>query len=435
MSGPIGFLIEPSSLTIDAAHAGLCSYLLAHQNAELPILLSDKTPALESLQWLGVSWREPAAPSKTQSFLDDLFLRGLLYECGCTSLSAPHSCLQKVPSKKICYRLQLSKIESLRYQDETHNELALLAEDPVVTDDQKRPGRAFEIALRALESEIQTLIVQPYNEAVATLLAAFRLLEAKTPLRMMRLPTLASDEFLTVEGLRSQGYLPHAIFNALYLLSWLPGWLTPTEGGAALSKEFLLLLYKPELAAARGTTSRSGSHASISSLARFDLVRLRSLNEAHIRALSFEELGEALRPFLQEKLWRDSHSLLQWAKLARDEISTLLDVEHLAYFVERALASPENAPDEVLAIMREESVSAVLASAVKYFTEGGTDFHALRTQIEAQTGAKRKRLFYPLRIALTGKLYGPSFPEVLPFLGAQECLARIAMWQEFLGNG
>jgi glutamyl/glutaminyl-tRNA synthetase len=138
---------------------------------------------------------------------------------------------------------------------------------------------------------------------------------------------------------------------------------------------------------------------------------------------------------LEEKqLWRAQHSLLQWAKLAREEISTLLDVGHLAYFVERDLAGPERSPEETLGIMRAPTVGPVLATAAGYFAEGGVDFHILRSRIEHQTNAKRKKLFYPLRIALTGKVYGPSFPEMLLFFGANECLQRINIWQKFLAG-
>jgi Anticodon binding domain len=411
----IGFFCEAGALTLDGARAGLCSFLLAHQSAQLPILLNNAPSVAPALRWLGVSWQEPPAPTPS-ALLDALAKRGLLYPCGCDTPSAPHPCLHQAPPQKKCYRLRLSRIESLRYQDAALYELPLRAEDPIIADEERCPIPSLEFAQRALAADVSTLITLPSDEARGVLLAALRLLEAKTPLRLLRLPALEHARDLpTIEALRAQGFLPHAVANALSLLFW-----SPPGGATAMSMEVMLLLYEP-------------THPATAP--RFELARLRALNEAHIRALSFEELGEALRPFLDERqLWRASHSLLHWAKLAREEISTLRDVERLAYFVDGDLAGPERASAEILEIMRADTVAAVLAAAASYFAEGGADFHALRARIEQQTNTRRKRLFYPLRIALTGKIYGPSFPEVLPFLGARECLQRVQRWQRFLAR-
>lgn len=409
----LGFFSEPGPLSLDGARVGLCSFLLAHQSAQLPILLN-ANPTIDSWRWLGISWQDPPEALEAEALLSAWEQRGLLYSCGCERPAAPHPCLQQAPPQKKCYRLRLSEIESLRYQDEAHQELALHAEDPIVADAERRPEQSLVLALRAVAGEVSTMITPRPHEAVSVLLAALRLLAQKTPLRLIQLPPIESPEGLpSIPELRAQGYLPYAVVNALSLLFW-----SPPNGATALSKELLLLLYEPTRPAAS---------------TRFELARLRALNEAHIRALSFEELGLALLPFLEEKsLRRPQHSLLQWAKLAREELTTLLDVEHLAYFVDRDLAGPERAPAEIIDVMRADTVGPVLAAAASYFSEGGADFHALRARIEQQTNTRRKRLFYPLRIALTGKLYGPSFPEVLPFLGAQECLQRLIIWQEFL---
>jgi hypothetical protein len=412
----IGFFSEPDPLHIDRARVGLCSFLLAHQYAQLPVLLTTNNAAIDSWRWLGILWREPPEAPEADALLDLWAQQGLLYLCGCDRTAAPHLCLQQAPPQKKCYRLRLSEIESLRYQNEAHREVALHAEDPIIADVERRPDPLLVLAMRAIAGDVSTIILSQSNEPMGVLLAALRLLEKKTPLRMITLPPVESqDDLPSLPALRALGYLPSAVVNALSLLFW-----SPPNGATALSKELLMLLYEP-------------THAVTS--ARFELTRLRALNEAHIRALSFEELGEALLPFLEEKnLWRPQHSLLQWAKLAREEISTLLDVERLAYFVERDLAGPAHAPSEIINVMRADTVGPVLAAAASYFGEGGADFHILRTRIEQQTNTRRKRLFYPLRIALTGKLYGPSFPEVLPFFGAQECLQRVVIWQEFLAK-
>jgi hypothetical protein len=238
----IGFLREPGPLTIDGARVGLCSFLLAHQNEQLPVLLADANPALDSLHWLGISWREPPTPPHAVDLLDALARRGLLYPCGCDALPS-HICPQQAPLQKKYYRLRLSELELLRYQDKELNEVALRAEDPFVADAERRPSPALELALGALAADVSTMITLRTNEAVSVLLAVLRIFQAKTPLQMIQLPPLESYEALPlIPELRAQGYLPHAVTNALSLLFW-----SPPSGVTAISKELLLLLYKSAL--------------------------------------------------------------------------------------------------------------------------------------------------------------------------------------------
>ncbi|MGB0465623.1 MAG: glutamate--tRNA ligase, partial [Candidatus Puniceispirillaceae bacterium] len=45
--------------------------------------------------------------------------------------------------------------------------------------------------------------------------------------------------------------------------------------------------------------------------------------------------------------------------------------------------------------------------------------------VSAQTGAKGRSLFMPLRKALTGQSHGPDMGQLLPFIGRQTALARL----------
>jgi glutamyl-tRNA synthetase len=46
--------------------------------------------------------------------------------------------------------------------------------------------------------------------------------------------------------------------------------------------------------------------------------------------------------------------------------------------------------------------------------------------VKAQTGAKGRALFMPLRLALTGLDHGPELAPLLPFIGRARVLARLA---------
>lgn len=45
--------------------------------------------------------------------------------------------------------------------------------------------------------------------------------------------------------------------------------------------------------------------------------------------------------------------------------------------------------------------------------------------VSAETGAKGKALFHPLRLALTGQEHGPELKKLLPLIGRGRCLARL----------
>ena len=45
--------------------------------------------------------------------------------------------------------------------------------------------------------------------------------------------------------------------------------------------------------------------------------------------------------------------------------------------------------------------------------------------VAAQTGAKGRGLFMPLRLALTGRPHGPELKKVLPLIGRDRALARL----------
>jgi glutamyl/glutaminyl-tRNA synthetase len=54
------------------------------------------------------------------------------------------------------------------------------------------------------------------------------------------------------------------------------------------------------------------------------------------------------------------------------------------------------------------------------------DFPGIVAQLKKQTGLKGKQLLAPIRAALTGRAEGPELQKVLPLLGRQMILERLA---------
>jgi glutamyl-tRNA synthetase len=50
---------------------------------------------------------------------------------------------------------------------------------------------------------------------------------------------------------------------------------------------------------------------------------------------------------------------------------------------------------------------------------------AWSSAVKAETGAKGKALFQPLRLALTGEQHGPELKTLLPLIGRERAQARL----------
>lgn len=391
----------------------------------VPIAPSDAPPhpdAAPLFSWLGLRWEgepRPPATARAEALLRRLLHDNLAYPCVCTGPSCRGDCasLSLPPGGAAGYRLRAAPAP-LRVHWLGRGLVSLPGETLdglLLADEQRRPSPALvEIATELQYGVTDTVLAQEDLRLLGLRALCYSLSGAEVPRVFIPPPFSLLSEDPLLSTLQREGYLGAAVVNALALLGW-----SPPEGAEALSWELLLLWFEPF--AVQGTV-------------RFDLGRLRALNQAHLRALSFAGLGEALRPFLEEAgLLTRAPSVERWARLVREDISTLAEVRALAYLVDPREAGPEAASEEARAVLRHPEAAALLDAALAYLKTGDEDFHNLRAAIEASTGAKRKRLFFPLRVALTGRLYGPPLPELIPLLGAEEAARRIAAWRRWLG--
>src|SRR5205807_8794077 len=80
-----------------------------------------------------------------------------------------------------------------------------------------------------------------------------------------------------------------------------------------------------------------------------------------------------------------------------------------------ALAAPDNA--EVLSSPKTPAVIEAFAKRVpKDAPLTPEQFKAIVNEVKAETGAKGKELFHPVRIVVTGSHSGPEFDKLIPIL-------------------
>lgn len=203
----------------------------------------------------------------------------------------------------------------------------------------------------------------------------------------------------SVFELRDQGYLPIAIINYLARL-----------GHACEAKELL-------------TFSELSEHFHLERIsrspARFDLSQLLFWQKLAIQSLS------------HDIIW-------QWLG---DRVLSQVPVDARDFFIE-TIRGNIHFPDDALMwskIFFHEKVSYTLddrdvlfSAGEQYFVEAelafdkyGLDWQAVSKDMQQSLGISGKKLFMPMRLALTGQKHGPELPAILQLLGLEKIKYRL----------
>jgi glutamyl-tRNA synthetase len=206
----------------------------------------------------------------------------------------------------------------------------------------------------------------------------------------------------SVQDLRDAGYLPEAVLNYLALLGWGYDEETTFHTLEELQQRFRL-----------ERVSKSP--------AVFDEQKLRWMNGRYLRELDVDDLTSRLEAFTGRSGLRGA------VEISQDKISTLAEFWPLTHFFfdgpsddpaarekileapggKDALAATRTALAEVPAPWTQESVEGALAGVAE------------------RLGVKRKQVFQPLRVAVTGTTVSPGIFETVALLGRDETLARV----------
>ncbi|CAM9597847.1 unnamed protein product [Ectocarpus sp. 13 AM-2016] len=213
----------------------------------------------------------------------------------------------------------------------------------------------------------------------------------------------------SVGQFRQQGFLPSAMKNYLSLLGWNDGSEKEIFTEEELHEAFDL-------------------RRVVKSSAVFDMTKLKWMNGQHLRALAVEELVPMVGSMLVEAgVCKDAGgpfvmsaaTLVQGSlELVTDAISQTQDV--LGYKFDETISSEEST--ELVGDGFSEVVAAIVADfdAGEMPKPGAEDFSpTFKKWIKAKGKAltrKGKRLFHPIRLALTGSMSGPDIGEQLKLL-------------------
>ncbi|MBF0288498.1 MAG: glutamate--tRNA ligase [SAR324 cluster bacterium] len=215
---------------------------------------------------------------------------------------------------------------------------------------------------------------------------------------------------VAVEDFRDKGYLPEALVNFIVLLGW------NTAGDQELfSFQELIENF---------SFDRVGKAGSI-----FDNEKLNWMNQQYLHQLSPDELFERLIPYIRDTAFadQDETKLRKVCSILQPRLVTLADIQDkLSLFFEE---SPQLTDPELIEALREDSAQTVLRAFQEEArnTEAITEdnFPAIMKSVQKSTGIKGKKLWPPMRYALTLEKNGPDLPLVAGVFGKKRCLRMI----------
>ena len=219
----------------------------------------------------------------------------------------------------------------------------------------------------------------------------------------------------SVEQYKALGYLPEAVVNFLALLGWSP----PGEDEIFSSSELIKLFSLEHVA---------------KNPAVFDIDKLNWINAIYLKKLDLVTLTDMALPHLKaagligEEL---SAERMEWIRqvvaAVRDYVSFAAQIpEHAAVFFEDDVTM-EN--EETAAILKDPDVPRVMEEFLDKLTKleaiTGEQVQATLKSVGKELKLGGKKVFMPVRVALTGKMHGPELISLIPLLGLDRTAARI----------
>ena len=432
---------------------------------------------IADLKWLGLDWDEgpdvggPYAPYRQsdrlaiyQEHAERLLKEGKAYLCFCTEAELqkereraqaehrqpiysgkcrafdPKEATQRRAGGESCaIRLRIPE-RPIRFHDIVHGDVEFSNEvvsDPIILRSNGMPVYNYVVVIDdALMKITHVIRGDDHLSNTPKQVALYEALGWPVPEFAHLSTILGSDRerlskrhgATSIANFREMGVLPEALVNYLVLLGWAPpGGTREIFTREELVKEFSLERVTP-------------------SAAVFDMEKLYWLNRHYVKECRPPQLTFLILEFLTRSsaLGLSQISAADWehgvlveqetfdwfskvAELLAPSVDRLDQLPERAslifnYDAKAALAAPANAEvlawPNTIAVFDRFTVKILEDESAKAGKLTPECFKLLVNEVKAETGAKGKELFHPIRIIVTGSHSGPEFDKLIPILEA-----------------
>ncbi|MDF2565096.1 MAG: gltX [Massilibacillus sp.] len=219
----------------------------------------------------------------------------------------------------------------------------------------------------------------------------------------------------SVDQYRKLGYLPEAIDNFLALLGWAPNSEQEIFSSEELIQEFSM--------------DRVAKNPAV-----FDIDKLNWINAHYMKTASAEKITFLAIPHLVEAGYidgeltaEDKDKLVKFIAVIQDHLSYVAQVVDYAdiYFKDAVVIEDQETKDVLL----DEEIPAVIAlfkeklNALEEVNEA--NIKPILKAITKELKVGGKKVFMPIRVAMTGQMHGPDLVRLIEVLGRERVIARI----------
>ncbi len=219
----------------------------------------------------------------------------------------------------------------------------------------------------------------------------------------------------SVEQYRNLGYLPEALVNFLALLGWAPVGEEEIFSLNELIEQFSM--------------DRVAKNPAV-----FDIDKLNWINAHYIKQAPAEKITELAIPHLkaagyingeitaEQKAW-----LVDVVAVIQEHLSYAAQiVDHVDVFFNDNI---EFENDEAREILRDADIPKIMDSFRAKLDQLDVvdvpSVKALLKSIVKELKLGGKKVYMPIRVALTGKMHGPELYNIIPLIGKERTLARL----------
>ncbi len=417
-----------------------------------------ETQLVEDLKWLGLDWDEgpdvggPYPPYRQsdkmevyRAYAERLIQEQKAYYCFCSAEELEREREQAMAAQRQpnysgkCRNIDLAEAQRrraagepaairlkiperpIRFHDIVRGDLEFASEvvsDPIIVRSSGMPTYNYVVVIDDADMKI-THVVRGDDHISNTpkQVAVYEALGLPVP-EFAHLSTILGPDrerlskrhgATSVTSFREMGILPEALMNYLALLGWAP------SGGdrEIFSKEELIKEFSLE----RVTPSP----------AVFDTEKLHWLNRHYVKHSAPERIHQMGTEVLQRAGLLPANAngnVSGWANSMIDLLAPYVD--QLDQLPAKAKIIFENDPKSALTL--PENIEAFANDKAKAVVQGFAKraanespltperFKAIMDEVKAETGAKGKDLFHPVRIMLIGSHSGPDFNKLIPLL-------------------